>query len=110
MDGEAFVSLNPNEARAAAALFERLFPEDGNGPGATQIGVVTYLDRALAGPYREQIECYRLGLAQLDNAAQTSVNRAFADCPTAVQDELIARLERGDIGSVDVSPPDEFFE
>ena len=34
------VSLNPHEARTAAALFERMFPADESGPGATEIGVV----------------------------------------------------------------------
>src|SRR4051812_38401018 len=105
MDGETFVSLNPVEARTAVALFERLFPEDANGPGATQIGVVTYLDRALAGPYRGQLEWYRLGLAQLDSAAQRRARRAFADCSAPVQDKLIASLERGDIASFVVPPP-----
>ena len=57
---EALLSLNPYEARTAAAIFERLFPADAHGPGATEIGVVSYLDRALAGAYRDQAETYRV--------------------------------------------------
>src|SRR5215210_2125159 len=45
----ALLALNPYEARTAGAIFERMFPADENGPGAIEIGVVTYLDRALAG-------------------------------------------------------------
>jgi gluconate 2-dehydrogenase gamma chain len=39
------------EARVVSAACERIFPADENGPGATQAGVVVYIDRQLAGPY-----------------------------------------------------------
>ena len=65
----ALLSLSPHEARAATAIFERMFPADELGPGAAEIGVVVYLDRALAGPYRQHAEAYRVGLATLDQIA-----------------------------------------
>jgi gluconate 2-dehydrogenase gamma chain len=39
------------EARVVTAACERIFPRDTNGPGATDAGVVVYIDRQLAGPY-----------------------------------------------------------
>jgi len=39
------------EARVVAAACERIFPSDESGPGATEAGVVIYIDRQLAGPY-----------------------------------------------------------
>lgn len=39
------------EARVVAAACERVFPSDATGPGATEAGVVIYIDRQLAGPY-----------------------------------------------------------
>lgn len=39
------------EARVAQAAAERIFPSDASGPGATEAGVVIYIDRQLAGPY-----------------------------------------------------------
>ena len=33
----AVIVLSPREARTAAAIFERFFPADENGPGATEI-------------------------------------------------------------------------
>jgi gluconate 2-dehydrogenase gamma chain len=39
------------EARTVAAACERIFPSDASGPGATEAGVVIYIDRQLAGPY-----------------------------------------------------------
>ena len=39
------------EARIVTAACERIFPADASGPGATDAGVVIYIDRQLAGPY-----------------------------------------------------------
>jgi gluconate 2-dehydrogenase gamma chain len=39
------------EAKAIATACERVFPNDASGPGATEAGVVVYIDRQLAGPY-----------------------------------------------------------
>ncbi len=66
---QGLVTFNRHEACTAAALFERMFPADENGAGATEIGVVAYLDGSLAGAYADKVEPYRLGLAALDRAA-----------------------------------------
>src|SRR5215211_620034 len=91
----ALLVLTPYEARTVADAFERLFPADENGPGATEIGVLAYLGRALAGAYRDQAEAYRLGLAALDVSARRRCGVSFADCSTEKQDALLADLERG---------------
>ncbi|HYP20417.1 MAG TPA: gluconate 2-dehydrogenase subunit 3 family protein, partial [Chloroflexia bacterium] len=74
----ALIALNPYEARTAAAIFERLFPADEHGPGAVEVGVVVYLDRALAGAYRDKAEAYRVGLATLDQVARQRHAAPFA--------------------------------
>ena len=86
--------LTPYEARTAAAVFERLFPTDESSPGATDIGVLTYLDRALAGAYQDKAEAYRLGLAALDLATRQRHGIPFADCSAEQQDALLTDLER----------------
>lgn len=40
-----------SEAHAIAAAAARIFPSDDSGPGATEAGVILYIDRQLAGPY-----------------------------------------------------------
>jgi gluconate 2-dehydrogenase alpha chain len=106
----ALLVLTPYEARTAAAVFERLFPADEHGPGATEIGALAYLDRALAGAYRERAEAYRIGLATLDLAARGRYGVPFADCGSAQQDALIASLERGELANFRVPPQRDFFE
>jgi gluconate 2-dehydrogenase alpha chain len=68
-----YASLNPYQARTLPAIFERMFPADPITPGATELGVVEYLDRALAGIYCDRQETYRLGLKALDAAAQSMI-------------------------------------
>src|ERR671912_196617 len=102
--------LTPYEARTAAAVFERLFPTDEGGPGAIDIGVLTYLDRALAGAYRDKAEAYRLGLAALDLAARRRSAMPFADCSAEKQDTLITELEKGILPNFRVPPQHDFFE
>jgi hypothetical protein len=82
----ALITLNSYEARTAAAVFDRLFPAAQNGPGAVEIGVLIYVDRALAGAYRDKAEAYRIGLAALDLAARQRYDAPFADCAAEQQD------------------------
>ena len=43
--------FNAAEASIVQAAAERILPNDSSGPGATEAGVVIYIDRQLAGPY-----------------------------------------------------------
>jgi gluconate 2-dehydrogenase gamma chain len=96
------------EARTVQAACERIFPSDENGPGATEAGVVIFIDRQLAGPYgRDKYryskppfvdsvpehgyqgtasprEIYREGVKQLGN---------FADLPPAQRDQKLRAIE-----------------
>jgi gluconate 2-dehydrogenase gamma chain len=96
------------EAEIVTAVAERIFPADQSGPGATEAGVVIYIDRQLAGPYgRDQFrytkgpwveslpehgyqgketprEIYRAALAQL---------AGFAALPAAEQDAKLHTIE-----------------
>jgi gluconate 2-dehydrogenase alpha chain len=112
MEGRApaLTTLNSHEARTAAAVFERLFPADEHGPGASEIGVLIYVDRALAGAYRDKVETYRLGLAALDRTARQRYGAFFSDCKLEQQDALIAGLEQDTLPNFNVPPQRDFFE
>jgi gluconate 2-dehydrogenase gamma chain len=49
------------EAQVVQAASERIFPSDESGPGATEAGVVIYIDRQLAGPYGRDQRRYTKG-------------------------------------------------
>ena len=97
------------EARVVQAACERIFPSDASGPGATEAGVVIYIDRQLAGPYgRDKYrytkgpfvesvpehgyqgkesprEVYRAGIKGLGN---------FADLPAGERDQRLKAIEK----------------
>jgi gluconate 2-dehydrogenase gamma chain len=53
--------LNAAEAATVGAMADRVFPPDADSPGATAIGVVTYLDGQLAGDWGGGARLYRHG-------------------------------------------------
>lgn len=111
-DGKVKIPLrffSAEEARTITAACERIFPSDATGPGATEAGVVIFIDRQLAGPYgRDKYrytkdpwvdsvpehgyqgkenpqEIYRQGLKDLANFASLSIEE---------QNEKLASMER----------------
>ena len=97
------------DARVIEAACARIFPTDASGPGATEAGVVIYIDRQLAGPYgRDKYrytkgpfakstpehgyqgkenprEIYRAGIASL---------AGFAELTTEAQDAKLHSIEK----------------
>lgn len=106
----ALTAFNLYEARTAEAIFERLFPGEPGVPGAAEIGVVNYVDRALAGAYQDKKEAYRLGLAALDRASLGQYGRVFVECSADQQDSLLSDLEAERIGEFSAPSPCAFFE
>jgi gluconate 2-dehydrogenase alpha chain len=90
----AFTALNLAEAATLDTFFEQLFPADEYGPGASSIGVIRYLDRALSGPYAEHLETYRLGVYALDAESLDRFGKPFVNADSVYRQELIAALER----------------
>ena len=85
--------LNEHESRTVAAIADRVFPPDASGPGASEIGAVVYIDRALAGYGRHLQRLYRRGVSGLDKAAQaTSSGKLFADLSDQQKDDFIRRF------------------
>lgn len=105
-----FTALSLAEAATLDAFFEQLFPADDNGPGASSIGVLFYLDRALSGSYGRHVETYRLGACALDAESQSRFGKPFAGAEPAQQQELIAALEKGAAPNFRAIDPKAFFE
>jgi gluconate 2-dehydrogenase alpha chain len=104
------VVLTQAEADTLAAILERLFPADENGPGATEIGVLEYVDRALAGPYAHARDAYRLGLFAINQASIHRFQIGFGQASSDQQDSLLIELEEGRVREFDAIAAKEFFE
>jgi gluconate 2-dehydrogenase gamma chain len=84
--------LNAAEARAVEAIAARVIPGDEDDPGAREAGVLTYIDRALAGAYRSAQRVYRRGLWELDRLCSERHDRPFAELAPELQDEMLAEI------------------
>jgi gluconate 2-dehydrogenase gamma chain len=101
--------FNGEESATIVAFTERLMPGAPGKPGATDAGVLNYIDLALAGAYSDLQEFYRHGLNQLDAYCRRAHNAAFTRLSPAQQDETIAALETGKAEGFTWPTAREFF-
>ena len=87
--------LNDDDAATVAAFAERLMPGAPGKPGASDAGVLNYIDLALAGAYADLQDFYRRGLTSLEAYCRKTNDASFVKLSTAKQDEVIAALEQG---------------
>lgn len=114
--------LNAAEVGFLTPAVDRLIPPDPTGPGASEAGVVTFIDRQLAGEYGHgahfylegpwqsgspnqgyqsrftPAEFYRHAIAAIEKAVGHGNNgKAFKDLPADRQDALLKQMESGDL-------------
>src|SRR6201997_4712395 len=104
------IALNQHDAETLDAVFERMFPADDDGPGAVEIGVTDYVDKALSGAYYHLHPLYRAGLAAIDREMLVRSGKTFKAANTAEQDQIIQALERNELSSCPDFPARDFFE
>jgi gluconate 2-dehydrogenase gamma chain len=117
---QGFTYFVPFQAAIVQAAAARLIPTDDNGPGATEAGVVYFIDRQLAkqtmgfrgreyqlGPFAtgeptqgDQSalsvgERFRIGIFGLQSYAQETFDKGFVDCTAEEQDQLLTDLSEG---------------
>jgi gluconate 2-dehydrogenase gamma chain len=68
-------SLTSAEAETLDAICEQIIPAD-RDPGASWAGVVKFIDKQLAGFYREHRQAYRAGISEANNRAGGNFARA----------------------------------
>jgi gluconate 2-dehydrogenase gamma chain len=85
--------FNAQEARTLDAVTARIIPSEPDGLGARQACVVTYIDQAVAGYFRDLQSIYRVGLQRLYDCSRAAYGKAFADLSDAEQDEALLAIE-----------------
>src|SRR5690606_42042190 len=91
------LALSESEAALLGAVFDRMFPDDGDGHSASRMGAVDYVDGALAGVEAENLTVYRRLFDWLSTSAQTRWARAPVELADSQLDQLIAEPERAAI-------------
>ncbi|WP_083338571.1 gluconate 2-dehydrogenase subunit 3 family protein [Ensifer sp. LCM 4579] len=92
---DGFMFFNATEARTLDAMTARIVPSEPDGLGAREAGVVTYLDHAVAGYFRELQSIYRVGLQRLDSYCLAKAGAVFAGLSVSRQDEILREFDTG---------------
>lgn len=91
-----FSVLTEAEARELGAVAERILPADELGPGALEVGVVHFMDRAFETIMAGALDFARAGLGDLAAAVAAGPGgEAFSELGPDEQDAVLRTLEDG---------------
>ncbi len=111
-DYHPFLFFKKDEASCMAAICEQIIPADENGPGATQAGVIYYIDKQLHEVFEWEQEHYRTGLASIQQVSKNLHGKLFEDLEPEQQTKFLEKMESGtlprDAWSADITPSSLF--
>jgi gluconate 2-dehydrogenase gamma chain len=100
--------LTDHQWTVLTAAVDHIIPAD-EWPGGWEAGVGDYLRRQFAGSLAGALPLYQAGLDALDAEAKAGGKTGFTDMAPPAQDELLARVERGDVVTDWLVDPKTFF-
>jgi Gluconate 2-dehydrogenase subunit 3 len=130
--GDSYEFFNANEAAFMQAAVDTLIPADTAGPGAVEVGVVTYVDRQMAGGYGKGDRLYlegpfeqglpqqgyqlamtpsellRIGIMDVNGHTQRKFNKTFDSLSSTDRATVMTELDGRRIDLPNV-PTDVFF-
>ena len=99
---ETYSTLGPGQADVLEALIERLLPTDAVGPGAVELGVGQFIDRALGGALQSNRIDYDRGLSAIDAYSESTYGVAFKDASPDKQDAMITLMQANRLAGFNV--------
>ncbi len=88
-----FQTLGAEEAAEFSAIAARIIPTD-DTPGATEAGVIYFIDNVLGSSRTEMLDPMRAGLVELQASASSLFGaKTFGALSSAQQDELLTSIE-----------------
>ncbi len=86
--------FSQSEANLLIAICEQFIPRD-DEPGATDAGVIHYIDRQLKGPLARHQQAYQLGLEAFGKTCNQVFGTPFERLPFEKQSEALRLIESG---------------
>jgi gluconate 2-dehydrogenase gamma chain len=96
----SWLFFTEEEARCVLALCEQIIPEDEHGGGATEAGVIHYIDRQLLAVFDYDQVVYQQGISALQSTSLEIHGARFETLDFATQHGFLTRMEAGDLPSV----------
>src|SRR5467141_3045158 len=128
-----YAYLNPDEAAFVEALVDHMVPADQYTPRGTELGLNTYIDRALAGgwgkgdrlymqgPWKQGVpsqgyqlpltpaELYRTGIAAANAFCVKTYGKSFDRLDAKQREEVLVGLSTGKVTFADGLPARDFW-
>lgn len=99
-----------NEAKCVIALCEQIIPAGEGYGGATEAGVIFYIDRQLPGYFNVHAATYRNSLKKLQTHCNNKFGKLFPDLSSDQQLDIMKMMERNTIDSAEWEKPSVFFQ
>ncbi|MBA4408349.1 MAG: hypothetical protein C0397_02870 [Odoribacter sp.] len=102
--------FTPEESLCIIAVCEQIIPKD-ESPGATDAGVIYYIDRQLSGIFHYDQETYRNGIKNLQEYTAKKHGKTFENLIFDEQTKLLIMLESNQLNETDwpQGKPADFF-
>lgn len=102
--------FTPEEAKCIIAFCEQIIPKD-ESPGATDAGVIFYIDRQLAIVFDYDQETYRSGIRNLQTYSKGKNSKTFESLTPGDQITLMKLMESNQINEIEwpKGRPADFF-
>jgi gluconate 2-dehydrogenase gamma chain len=84
------------EAACLIALCEQIIPADEN-PGATEAGVINFIDKQTYLRFPEELPVYRQGITSLQATCHAQYGKPFEQLEISVQIEVMQNMEHGNL-------------
>jgi len=106
---EKYIVLKEKEADCLVALCERIIPAD-DYPGATDAGVIHFIDKQLRLRFPEEKELFRKGIESLQSWCRAKYNSNFEKLSTELQISTLQMMEKNEMPQDGWTvPPAKFF-
>jgi Gluconate 2-dehydrogenase subunit 3 len=95
VSADSFRALTPAQGKLLEAITEQLVPAD-EFPGAGAVGVVSYIDGVLAGPYGKFYKSqYDHGLQAIEAYSLKQFQKGFVSLDPAQRADILSKFESG---------------
>ena len=94
LEGVGFKNISPQEAIELSAIVDQIIPED-ESPGATEAGVVYFIDAALEGFMSASAPVFRQGLEELQHKVKSTYPNTshFSELSSDEQIDVLRSIE-----------------
>lgn len=102
--------FTPEEALCIITFCEQIIPKD-ESPGATDAGVIYYIDRQLSGVFHYDQETYRIGIKNLQAYCSKKYGKTFESVIFNEQTKILKALESNQLKDTEWTQgkPSDFF-